>query len=146
MAFSSAQVCDDEVGSYMTSAVFPGLGLLPSLDRLTSLAKEEGTPHFGSIDASPLSHQRSENMELGVTWPRCFSMFSFPLVKSPWLGSLWMSIGQPLDRNSKVSTANLRSLPPASEQSPFGAAGYRLLDFSALLEHLIHYLRDSLAT
>ena len=52
----------------------------------------------------------------------------------------------PLDGNSKVSTANLRSLPPASEQSPFGAAGYRLLDFSALLEHLIHYLRDSLAT
>jgi len=99
-------VCDDEVGSYMTSAVFPGLGLLLSLDRLTSLAKEEGTPHFGSIDASPLSHQRSENMELGV------------------------------------STANLRSLPPASEQSPFGAAGYRLLDFSALLEHLIHYLRE----
>lgn len=82
MAFSSAQVCDDEVGSYMTSAVFPGLGLLLSLDRLTSLAKEERTPHFGSIDASPLSHQRSENMELGVTWPRC-SIGVFPLVQFP---------------------------------------------------------------
>ena len=92
----STQVCDDDVGSYMTSAVFPGLGLLLSLDRLTSLAKEERTPHFGyGIDASPLAHQRSENLELGVTWiGQTYKKFSV----SHWLrqhdwGSLWMSIG-----------------------------------------------------
>lgn len=39
------------------------------------------------------------------------------------------------------SPANLRSLP-VTRASPFGAAGYRLLDFSALLEHLIQYLRE----
>lgn len=103
--------CDDTFGSYMTSAAFPGLGLLLSLDRLTSLGKEERTPQFG--DASPsgtLRHGGSENMELA----------------SP----------------NGPNTATLRSFPPVSE-SPFGAAGYRLLDFSALLEHLISYLRCS---
>ena len=101
--------CDDNFGSYMTSAAFPGLGLLLSLDRLTSLGKEERTPQFGAADASPsstLARGASENMEL------------------------------------QANTANLRSFPPVSE-SPFGAAGYRLLDFSSLLEHLISYLRYS---
>lgn len=102
----STSTCDDSIGSYLTSAAFPALGLLLSLDRLNSWARRDAPHQFAAESTlqSPLAreHLRSENMEL---------------------------TGSPVGHTPRPT-------------EPLGAEGYRLLDFSALLEHLIQYLRE----
>ena len=112
--------CDDTFGSYMTSAAFPGLGLLLSLDRLTSLGKEERTPQFG--DASPsgtLRHGGSENMELASpNGPNTATLRSFPPVSpNPHLVLLVIvSWTFPHCWNTLLATCDARFEPEISRQ------------------------------
>lgn len=108
----TSRECKDDAFSYLTSIGFAGLGLFLSLDRLVAMVRDRGREYAGLFRESP---------GLGVESTE---------LASPSAGGL-----------SRIHHSSSR-LHHSMSTSIQGAQGYRLLDFSGLLEQLIQYLRD----
>ena len=111
--------CREDFGSYFTSVGFTGLGLFLSLDRLVQFARDK---HHHESSLLPNASLGVESAELASTSIGLATASSGRLLHSP-------SHASPRFHDSMTGSMN-------------GADGYRLLDFSGLLEHLIQFLRD----